>query len=66
MKTSIINIERGKMGIALPEEFMIELGLIPGAEVEMKIDKKKKWVIVRPLHGEDFIGHFKESMESMA
>ncbi len=66
MKTKIVNIERGKTGIELPEEFLMELELIPGAEVELRLDKSKKWIIIRPLHGEDFIEHFKESMESMA
>ncbi len=66
MKTSIINIERGKAGITLPEDFLMELELIPGAEVEIKLDKSKKWIVIRPLHGEDFIDHFKDSMESMA
>ena len=66
MKTKIIKIEKGKEGIELPEDFLRELELIPGAEVELRLDRKKKWIIIRPLHGEDFLEHFKETMETMA
>ena len=66
MKTRIIKIEKGREGIELPEEFLRELELIPGAEVELRLDRKKKWIIIRPLHGEDFLDHFKETMETMA
>ena len=66
MKEKIIRIDKGKEGIVLPEEYLRFLELIPGAEVEVKLDKDKKWVVIRPMHGEDFIEHFKESMESMA
>lgn len=66
MKEKIIRIDKGKEGIVLPGEFLRFLELIPGAEVEVRLDKDKKWVVIRPMHGEDFIEHFKESMESMA
>ena len=66
MKEKIIRIDKGKEGIVLPEEYLRFLELIPGAEVEVKLDKDKKWVVIRPMPGEDFIEHFKESMESMA
>lgn len=66
MKVKIIKIEKGKEGVALPEEFLRHLELIPGSEVEIRLDKKKKWIILRPLHGEDFMEHFKDSMKSMA
>ncbi len=66
MKEKIIQIDKGKTGVALPEEYLRHLELIPGAEVEIMIDRKKKWIVLRPLHGEDFFEHFKESMESMA
>lgn len=66
MKKKIIRIEKGKEGVELPEEFLRHLELIPGAEVELKLDKEKKWIILRPLHGEDFMEHFKETMETMA
>jgi len=66
MKEKIVRIEKGKEGIALPEEYLRELELIPGAEVEITLDRGKKWIIVRPLHGEDFVEHFKDSMKSMA
>ena len=66
MKEKIIRIDKGKEGIVLPEEYLRFLELIPGAEVEVRLDKDKKWVVIRPMHGEDFIEHFKESMESMA
>jgi antitoxin component of MazEF toxin-antitoxin module len=66
MKTRIVRIAQGKEGVELPEDFLRELELIPGAEVELVIDKKRKWIVVRPLHGEDFLEHFKESMEHMA
>lgn len=66
MKEKIVRIDKDKTGIALPEEYTRYLELIPGAEVEIRIDKKKKWIILRPLHGDDFFEHFKESMGSMA
>ncbi len=66
VKTRIVRIEEGKEGVALPEEFLVDLELIPGSEVEMRLDKKRKWIIIRPLHGEDFLEHFKETMERMA
>ncbi|HLC18012.1 MAG TPA: hypothetical protein VJM57_03250 [Thermodesulfobacteriota bacterium] len=66
MKTKIVIIEKGKEGVELPEEYLRDLELIPGAEVEIRLDKQKKWIILRALHGEDFMEHFKESMESMA
>ncbi|MEE9542943.1 MAG: hypothetical protein V3V95_04090 [Thermodesulfobacteriota bacterium] len=69
MKDKIVKIEKGGIGVVLPEEYLRHLELMPGAEVELMLDKKKKWIVLRPLHGEDFdefFRHFKESMESMA
>ena len=66
MKTNIVRIDKKHEGVAIPVEFLRQLELIPGAEVEITIDKKRKWVIIRPLHGEDFLEHFRESMEAMA
>jgi antitoxin component of MazEF toxin-antitoxin module len=66
MKENIVMIEKGKEGIALPEDYLRFLELIPGAEVELVLDKKKKWIIIRPLHGEDFVEHFKSSIDSLA
>ncbi|MFQ5586921.1 MAG: hypothetical protein ACE5GF_08900 [Thermodesulfobacteriota bacterium] len=66
MKEKIFVIEKGKEGIVLPEDYLRFLELIPGAEVELILDKKKKWIVIRPLHGEDFVEHFKNSMDSMA
>ena len=66
MKEKIVKIEKGKEGVALPEGYLRYLDLIPGAEVEVALDKKKKWIIIRPLHGEDFMEHFKNTMETMA
>lgn len=66
MKEKIVRIEKGKEGIALPEDYLRYLELIPGAEVEISLDKKNKWIMIRPLHGEDFLQHFKDTMESMA
>lgn len=66
MKEKIIRISKGKEGVALPEEYLRFLELIPGFEVEVALDKKKKWIIIRPMHGEDFIEHFRETMDSMA
>ncbi len=66
MKTKIVKIEKGIEGVALPEEYLIELELIPGSEVEIRLDKKRKWLIVRPLHGDDFLEHFKDTMDHMA
>lgn len=66
MKEKIIRIDRDKEGVVIPEEFLRHLELIPGAEVEIRLDRKNKWIILRPMHGEDFISHFKDTMESMA
>lgn len=66
MKEKIIKIEKGKEGLVLPEEYLRHLELIPGSEVEVRLDKKKRWIIIRPMHGEDFLEHFKDTMESMA
>lgn len=66
MKEKIVKIEKGKEGVILPENYLRYLELIPGAEVEVALDKKKKWIIIRPLHGEDFMEHFKNTMETMA
>ncbi|MBI5902944.1 MAG: hypothetical protein HZB84_05620 [Deltaproteobacteria bacterium] len=66
MKEKIIRVSKGKEGVALPEEYLRFLDLIPGVDVEVVLDKEKKWIIIRPMHGEDFIEHFRESMDSMA
>ncbi len=66
MKAKIVRIEKGAEGVALPGDYLRHLELIPGAEVELLLDKKKKWIVLRPLHGEGFLEHFKESMEAMA
>jgi bifunctional DNA-binding transcriptional regulator/antitoxin component of YhaV-PrlF toxin-antitoxin module len=66
MKRKILQIRKGEEGIILPEEYLRYLELIPGAEVELILDKKRRCIVIRPLHGEDFIEHFKPSMESMA
>ena len=66
MKEKIVKIEKGKEGIALPGEFLRFLELIPGAEVEVVLDKKRKWIVIRPMHGEDFVEHFRDSMDAMA
>ncbi|MBI5598926.1 MAG: hypothetical protein HY890_04225 [Deltaproteobacteria bacterium] len=66
MREKIVAIKKGKEGVALPGEYLRFLELIPGAEVEIHLDKKRKWIIVRPLHAEDFVEHFRDSMESMA
>ncbi|HEY4707336.1 MAG TPA: hypothetical protein VII64_07735 [Thermodesulfobacteriota bacterium] len=66
MKEKIIKIEKGKEGLVLPEEYLRALELIPGAEVEVRLDRKKQWIVIRPMHGEDFLEHFKDTMESMA
>jgi antitoxin component of MazEF toxin-antitoxin module len=66
VKERIIKIEKGKEGVVLPEDYLRHLELIPGAEVELALDKKKKWIILRPLHGEDFVEHFKDTMKAMA
>jgi len=66
MKEKIIRLDKGKGAVALPDEYLRDLELMPGSEVEVRLDKKKKWIIIRALHGEDFIEHFKDTMESMA
>ena len=66
MKVKIIRVEKGKEGVALPEEYLRYLELIPGAEVEVRLDKKKKWIVLRPMHGEDFLEHFRDTMDTMA
>ena len=42
MKEKIVRIEKNKEGIVLPDEFLRYLELIPGAEVEVRLDKKRK------------------------
>lgn len=66
MKEKIIRLDKGKGAVALPDEYLRDLELMPGSEVEVRLDKKKKWIIIRALHGTDFIEHFKDTMESMA
>ena len=66
MKEKIVRVDEHREGIAIPEDFLRNLELIPGAEVEVTLDMKRRWILIRPLHGEDFFEHFKESMESMA
>ncbi len=66
MKVKIIKIEKGKEVVPLPEEFLRFLELAPGAEVEMRLDKKRRWIVIRALHGEDFIEHFRDTMGTMA
>lgn len=66
MKEKIVKIEKGKEGVALPEEYLRRLELIAGSEVEVFLDKKRKWIIIRPLEGDEFVEHFRDSMESMA
>lgn len=66
MKEKIVKIEKGKEGVALPGEFLRFLELIPGAEVEVVLDKKRKWIVIRPMHGEDFVEHFRGTMDAMA
>ncbi len=66
MKEKIVRVDKGKEGVVLPEDYLRYLELIPGADVELTLDKKRKWIIIRPLHGEDFMEHFKDTMETMA
>ena len=78
MKAKIVRIEKGKEGIApqagvaplagvaIPDDYLRQLELIPGSEVELALDKKKKWIIIRPMHGDAFFEHFKDTMEAMA
>ncbi|MBI5562439.1 MAG: hypothetical protein HY894_06270 [Deltaproteobacteria bacterium] len=66
MKTKIVRMDKGTEGVAVPDEFLRQLELIPGAEVEVMLDKKRKWIIIRPMHGEDFLEHFRGTMETMA
>ena len=66
MKTKIVRIEKGREGIEIPAEYLRQLELIPGAEVELRLDRKRKWIVIRALHGEDFMEHFRETMETMA
>jgi len=66
MKEKIVRVRKGQEGIVLPDEFLRFLELIPGAEVEIVLDKEKKWIVVRPLHGDDYLEHFKASIDYMA
>ncbi len=72
MKAKIVRIEKGKegvapqAGVAIPDDYLRQLELIPGSEVELALDKKKKWIIIRPMHGDAFFEHFKDTMEAMA
>lgn len=66
MTGKVVQFEKGKEGVELPEEMLRHLELIPGSDVEIRIDKKRKWIIIRPMHGEDFVEHFRDTMDSMA
>jgi hypothetical protein len=66
IREKIIKIEKGKEGIVLPEEYLRGLELIPGSEVELYLDKKRRWIVLRALDSDEFIEHFRDSMESMA
>ena len=66
MKVKIVQVGKGQEGVVLPDEYLRFLELIPGAEVEIVLDKEKKWIVVRPLHGDDYLEHFKESIDYMA
>ena len=66
MKEKILKIEKGTEAVQIPEEFMVELNLTPGSDVEVLIDKKKQWIVIRPLTGDDFREHFKDSMDTLA
>lgn len=66
VKTKIVRIAEGEEGVAIPAEMLMELDLIPGSEVEMTLDRKRRWILIRPLHGEDFLEHFRDTMDRMA
>ena len=66
MKEKIILIEKGKEGVVLPEEYLRSLELIPGAEVEIELDREKRRIIIKPVREENFLKHFRDSMETMA
>ncbi len=66
MNTKITKVGEHSEGVEIPNDFLRYLELIPGAEVEIKLDKKNNWILIRPLHGEDFIEHFRDAVESMA
>ncbi|HHL39574.1 MAG TPA: hypothetical protein ENJ37_03615 [Deltaproteobacteria bacterium] len=66
MKEKIVRIGDKKEGVALPEDYLRFLELIPGAEVEIRLDKKRRVIEISPTGTEDFLEHFKDSMESMA
>ena len=62
----IIKIEKGTEGVALPGDFLRKLELMAGSEIEICLDEGRKWIVLRPVGGDDFLEHFKESMGSMA
>jgi antitoxin component of MazEF toxin-antitoxin module len=66
MREKIIRIDKGREGVMLPDDYLRHLELIPGSEVELRLDRKKNWIIIRPMHGAEFLEHFRDSMESMA
>jgi len=66
MKEKIIHLGKGGEGIVLPQEYLRYLELTPGTEVRVELDKEGRRIIIRPLRPEDFLEHFKSSMERMA
>lgn len=66
MKEKIIHLGKGQEGIVLPQEYLRYLELIPGTEVKVELDKEGRRIIIRPLRPEDFLEHFRPSMERMA
>ena len=65
-RAKIIRVDKESKAVELPEEFLRELGLIPGSEVEIRLEKDKGLIVIKPLGEDPFIEHFKDSMESMA
>lgn len=66
MKVKIVRIKKGVEAVPVPEDLLRRLGLAPGNEVEIVLDRKKNWLVIRPMHGDEFLEHFKDSMETMA
>lgn len=63
----IIKAENGTEAVTISEEFLIALGLHPGSDVELFLDKHKKWIVMRPAgDSDDMVARFKEAMDSLA
>ena len=63
----VIKLEKNREAVTISEDFLRALELLPGSDVELFLDRHKKWIILRPAGGsDDLMSRFKEAMDSLA